>query len=239
MPCREFSRKRLRRRNVAFGPCVLVAAAALGLAGCGGQIVNFEPPQRNGTNDKPRQSTDDDTPGAPSRLLAKLLGVEIGKPKNDGGAAPDRHIFCPEALILEGTEVSRAYAGTPPSSANLRYQFAVTETARECKLEGDELALKIGVAGKVLLGPAGNSGSFTVPVRMAILRKKDNQPELSKLYHATVTLGQSETQAEFSIVSESLHVPFIQDHSEQDYTIKVGIDEGPAKEEKPHKGTKR
>ena len=241
MPCRELSHKRLRLCNAACGTYILAAAAALSLAGCGGQLVNFEPPQRNGTNEKPRQSTDDDTPGAPSRLLAKLLGVNVGSPKSDGGAtrdAPDRHIFCPEVLILEGTEVSRAYAGAPPSSANLRYQFAVTDTARECKLDGDELTLKIGVAGKVLLGPAGSAGSFTVPVRMAILRKTDNQPELSKLYHATVAVGQSATEAEFSIVSEALHVPFIQDHAEQDYTIKVGIDEGPAKTEKPHKGGK-
>ena len=75
-----------------------------------------------------------------------------------------------------------------------------------------------------------------MPVRMAILRKKDNEPELSQLYHATVNVGQSETQADFSIVSELLHVPFNQEHSEQDYMIRVGIDEGPAKAEKPHKG---
>jgi hypothetical protein len=34
----------------------------------------------------------------------------------------------------------------------------------------------------------------------------------------------------FTIVSEPLRVPFIQDHSEDDYTIKVGIDEGTSAE---------
>jgi hypothetical protein len=240
MPCREPFRKRLRLCSAIRGAYVfVVAAAALELAGCSGQLIGFESPQRNGANDKPRQSNDDDTPGAPSRLLAKLFGVKVDTPKTEGGAAPsaqDRHIFCPEVRVLEGTEASRAYAGSPPSGANLRYQYSITDTARECALDVGQLALKIGVAGKVLLGPAGSAGSFTVPVRMAILRKKDNEPELSKLYHATVNVDQSETQAEFSIVSELLHVPFIQDHSEQDYIIKVGIDEGQAKAEKPHKG---
>ena len=242
MLCRKLSHKRLRLQKATGGTYLVIAAAALGLAGCSGQLVNFEPPQRSSANDKPQQSNDDDTPGAPSRLLAKLLGVKVDTPKKEGEAAPstqDRHIFCPEVLVLEGTEASRAYAGSPPSSANLRYQYSITETARECALNDGELALKIGVAGKVLLGPAGSPGSFTVPVRMAILRKKDSGPELSKLYHATVNVGQSETQAEFSIVSESLQVPFSQDHAEQDYTIRVGIDEGPAKAEKPHKGAKQ
>ena len=91
----------------------------------------------------------------------------------------------------------------------------------------------------MLLGPAGTAGSFTVPVRIAVLRKRDHEPEVSKLYHSTVTLGQSETEAEFTIVSEPLCVPFIQDHTDEDYSIRVGIDEGPAKNEKPGKGAKR
>jgi hypothetical protein len=232
MPCRKWAEKSARLRSVPrIARPFFTALTVLGLAGCGGHLGNFDTPQSPDSNGPP---------GA--KLLAAMLGMKKNEAASDAAAATpekERHISCPEVLILEGTEVSRAYAGAPPSSANLRYQFAVTETARECKLDGDQLALKIGVAGKVLLGPAGSSGSFTVPVRMAILRKKDSEPELSKLYHATVTLGQSETQAEFSIVSESLHVPFIQDHSEQDYTIRVGIDEGPAKEEKPHNGAKR
>ena len=134
--------------------------------------------------------------------------------------------------MLEGTAASQVYAGTPPSSANLRYQYALDDTARECTLEGDQLAIKIGVAGKVLLGPAGSPGGFSVPVRIAVLHERDNQPIVSKLYRATVTVAVSETQADFTIVSEPLRVPFIQDHAEDDYTIRVGIDEG-ASADKP------
>jgi hypothetical protein len=232
MLCRKWCgnpawRSALTRGVKAFLASLLV----LGLAGCGGHLGNADTPQSPESNTPPG-----------SKLLATLLGMKSTAAASDSAAATpekQRHIVCPEVLILEGTEASRAYAGTPPSSANLRYQYSITETARECALDAGQLALKIGVAGRVLLGPAGNSGSFTVPVRMAILRKADNQPELSKLYHATVTLGQGETETDFTIVSESLHVPFIQDHTEQDYTIKVGIDEGPAKEEKPRKGAKR
>jgi hypothetical protein len=61
---------------------------------------------------------------------------------------------------------------------------------------------------------------------MTVLGAHNNEPITSKLYHAAVTVPAGETQADFTIVSEPLHVPFIQDHAEDDYSIKVGIDEG-------------
>ncbi|MGH6845980.1 MAG: hypothetical protein ACREC0_00670 [Methylocella sp.] len=224
MSCREFGRNsRWRPVPIPIAKSILAAPVVLGLAGCGGHLGTFDSPQ---------------TQGGDSQVLAMLLGFK----RNDAPSAPGtevRHIFCPEVLILEGTAASQAYAGTPPSGANLRYQSALDDTARECTLDGDELAIKIGVAGKVLLGPAGSPGSFSVPVRIAVLRERDNQPIVSKLYNAAVTVAASESQADFTIVSEPLRVPFIQDHAEDDYTIRVGIDEGPAKDEKPRKGAKR
>jgi hypothetical protein len=194
-------------------------AALLGLVACGGRLGNFDTPEPGGSK------------------LAKLLGFK----SNDAPAAPGtevRHIYCPQVIVLEGTAASQAYAGTPPSSANLRFQYALDDTARECTLEGDQLAIKIGVAGKVLLGPAGSPGGFSVPVRMAILRERDNLPLVSKLYRAAVTVAAGETRADFTIVSEPLRVPFIQDHAENDYTIKVGIDEGASTNKSAGKGAK-
>jgi hypothetical protein len=208
MRCRELGRNSRRRRvPIHRAKSILAAPVLLGLAGCGGHLGTFDTPETGGSK------------------LANLLGFK----NNDAPAAPGaevRHIFCPQVIVLEGTAASQAYAGTPPSSANLRYQYALDDTARECTLEGDQLAIKIGVAGKVLLGPAGSPGSFSVPVRMAVLREHDNQPIVSNLYRAAVTVAAGETRADFTIVSEPLRVPFIQDHAEDDYTIKVGIDEG-------------
>src|ERR1700730_9892461 len=212
MPCRELGRM-WRLVPIHLAKSILAAPVVLGLAGCGGHLGTFDTPETGGSK------------------LANLLGFK----SNDAPAAPGaevRHIFCPQVIVLEGTAASQAYAGTPASSANLRYQSALDDTARECTLEGEQLAIKIGVAGKVLLGPAGSPGSFSVPVRMAILRERDNQPIISKLYHAAVTEAAGETRADFTIVSEPLRVPFIQDHAEDDYTIKVGIDDG-ASAEKP------
>jgi hypothetical protein len=223
MRCRELGRNsRCWLVPIHLTKSVLAAPLVLGLVGCGGHLGTFDTPQ---------------TQGGGSQVLAMLLGFK----NNDAPAAPGtqvRHIVCPEVVVLEGTAASQTYAGTPPSSANLRYQYALDDTARECTLEGDQLAIKIGIAGKVLLGPAGSPGSFSVPVRMAVLREHDNQLIVSKLYRAAVTVAAGETRADFTVVSEPLRVPFIQDHAEDDYTIRVGIDEGASADGKGRKDAK-
>jgi hypothetical protein len=223
MRCRELGRNsRCWLVPIHLTKSVLAAPLVLGLVGCGGHLGTFDTPQ---------------TQGGGSQVLAMLLGFK----NNDAPAAPGtqvRHIVCPQVIVLEGTAASQVYAGTPPSSANLRYQSALDDTARECTLDGDQLAIKIGIAGKVLLGPAGSPGSFSVPVRMAVLREHDNQPIVSKLYSAAVTVAAGETRGDFTVVSEPLRVPFIQDHAEDDYTIRVGIDEGASADKAAGKGAK-
>ncbi|MBO0734768.1 MAG: hypothetical protein J2P49_10750 [Methylocapsa sp.] len=210
---------------------LLAMLAALGPAGCGSPFGGPESPQ---------SAQPSDPPG--SRLLAGMLGLRRVEPAaGTAGATGEKelHISCPEIRVPQEGAASRAYAGEPPSNANLRYQLGLNETARECAREGSQLALKIGAAGKVLLGPAGSPGSFTVPVRMTIVRKSDNQPVLAKLYSATATIAQNTTEAEFTVISEPLHVPFLQEHADQDYAIRIEMGEGPAKSEHPHKGAKR
>ncbi|QBR70040.1 hypothetical protein CU048_00700 [Beijerinckiaceae bacterium] len=202
-----------------LGKMALVMSAAVSLAGCGGHLGNFDVPEASGSK----------------------LGALLGFKNNDAPAAEGtqvRHIFCPEIIILEGTAASQVHAGTPPSSANLKYQFGLTDAARECSLEGDQLAIKIGVAGRVLLGPAGTAGTYTVPVRMAIVREQGNEPLVSKLYRASVSVGMTTADGDFTIVSEPLHVPFTQDHAEEDYSIKVGIDEAASADKSAGKHSK-
>lgn len=188
----------------------LVALAVLALSGCGGRIGNFDTPEPVGSR------------------LSNLLGLNKSQdPSAPQAETPSRHIYCPEIMVLEGTAASQVHAGNPPSNENLRYQYSVDDVARECSLDGEQLSIKVGVAGKVLLGPAGAAGSFNVPVRVAVIRESDSRPVVSKLYHASASIPSGQTYAEFTIVTESLFVPFIQDHTELDYTIKVGIDEGP------------
>ncbi len=149
--------------------------------------------------------------------------------------SPGHHLFCPEVIVLDGTAAVQVHAATPPTNMNLRYQYALGDVVRECAVQGDQLAVKVGIAGNVLLGPAGAPASFSVPLRVAIVGAKDNQPIVTKLYRVGATIAAGQVQTDFSLVTEPLLVPFTQDHTEDDYTIKVGIDEGPEKPAGKHK----
>ena len=141
--------------------------------------------------------------------------------------------------MLEGTAAKRVYAGGE-SAENLRYQFAINDAARQCFISGNQLSIKIGIEGRVLLGAAGSPGTFAVPVRIAILNEKTQSPVVSKLYQISATIAPGQGAADFSFVSEPLVVPSLSDHPEDDYGIKLGVDSGgPAVAEKTARRRKR
>ncbi|HLH11240.1 MAG TPA: hypothetical protein VKV77_05090 [Methylovirgula sp.] len=137
---------------------------------------------------------------------------------------PTDRILCPEIQILDGTAADRIYGpGTDQTNANVRYQFSIENVARDCEVRGGQVAMKIGVAGRVLLGPLGSAGSFDAPVRVAIVQRSDDSPVLSKLYQVPTSVPDGQTEAPFTLVTEPLSVPATGNFKE-DYAIKVGFD---------------
>ncbi len=136
----------------------------------------------------------------------------------------DEKIACPTIEVLDGTASSREYGSGEQTNANVRYQFSMGDVVRECSHSGGDLVLKIGVEGRALLGPAGSPGSFTAPVRIAIRREKDEKVVVAKFFKVPVTIPAGNAQAPFSLVSDSIAVPFISAHGDNDYTVLVGFD---------------
>ncbi len=169
---------------------------------------------------------------APVSGAKSMFGNLLSFNKSETGAAAgrastDEPIQCPQIEVLDGTAAYRVYNGADQGNGNVRYQYALGDVARECTRAGNELLIKVGVAGRVLLGPAGQPGNFTVPVRIAIRRDGDNKAAAAKLYHAPASIAFGQTQGEFTVVSEPLAVPFTRAHADEDYTVLVGFDTHP------------
>ncbi len=98
------------------------------------------------------------------------------------------------------------------------------DVARDCTRSGNDILMKVGVEGRVLLGPAGSPGSFTVPVRIAVRRDSDQKPAAAKLYQVPATIAAGETAGSFTLVTDPIAVPFLTTHADDDYTILVGFD---------------
>jgi hypothetical protein len=133
-------------------------------------------------------------------------------------------VTCPDIVILDGTAEDRVYASGDETNANLRYQFSINDIARDCRVNGSQLSLRVGVAGKILLGPAGSPGSFSGPVRVAVIDENKQEPVYSKLYQVGVEIPAGQSEGTFSLVTETFDVPYMHAKAQHDYTIKVGFD---------------
>ena len=59
---------------------------------------------------------------------------------------------CPVVEVEDGAATAR-FGGA--ENASVRYQFDIIDAARECQPQGSQFALKVGVSGRLLIGPAG------------------------------------------------------------------------------------
>ena len=149
-------------------------------------------------------------------------------PAPAAGGAPERALQCPTVQVLDGTASYRTYAGTEQTNEAVRYQFSMGEVARECTHSGKDVLLKVGLEGRVLLGPAGTPGSFTVPVRIAVRHDGDGKAVATKFYQVPATIAAGEDATSFQVVSDPIAVPFVSSNADDDYTILVGFDAGKA-----------
>jgi hypothetical protein len=131
-------------------------------------------------------------------------------------------IDCPEIEVQDGTSAMRVGG---ESNASVRYQFDITQTARVCQPAGDQFTIKVGVAGHLLIGPAGAPGAYSATLRVVVRREKDQSAVISKTYRVeSNTAGGS--LGSFQLVTEPFALPFPYKQVNQDYTILVGFDNG-------------
>src|SRR6266849_1297917 len=88
------------------------------------------------------------------------------------GASPVPEINCPSVEYRIGAATMAVNSpGTENAALGLRYQASFVQTARECILRGNDLAIKIGVQGRIVVGPAGGPGQINIPLRYALVRE--------------------------------------------------------------------
>ncbi|MBP0574182.1 hypothetical protein J8J27_26120, partial [Mycobacterium tuberculosis] len=50
----------------------------------------------------------------------------------------------------------------------VRYQTSIQRVARDCDIVGDQIVVRVGIAGRVAAGPKGGSGTVQVPLRVVV-----------------------------------------------------------------------
>ncbi len=113
-----------------------------------------------------------------------------------------------------------------PENASVRYQFNVGDTARQCDPAGaGQAALKIGVAGEVVMGPAGQPGTFSAPLKITVTRVTDNTSVFSQTYRVEAATDGVKA-GQFRIVTDPISLPMPTLQLADLYSITVGFEGG-------------
>lgn len=194
------------------------AAAALMLGGCGGGI----PLIGGGSSSQPAAPVEQQQ-GAGATLRNQLLyaGPTVPQSQQPGFHITDKERGCPAIDILENGAGYRG-SGSGAQASQVTYQASITTTARECIFQGNQLRLRVGVEGRVLLGPGGKAGTFSVPVRIVVKRRADVVAQ--RFSRVSVSIPAGETQNDFAYVEENLVVPMSENDPGDEFDIYIGLD---------------
>lgn len=106
----------------------------------------------------------------------------------------------------------------------LKYQGTFVRAARECALVAGQLVMKVGVEGRIIVGPAGGPGQVVVPLRIAVVQEsaKGTKPIVTKFIQIPVTVASPADNPTFTHVEEGLSFPMPRDLD--DYIVYIGFD---------------
>jgi hypothetical protein len=151
--------------------------------------------------------------------------------------------YCPSVDVRPGASSLAFNAPAGQGALGLRYQATLGQTARECQAVGGNLNMKVGIQGRIILGPAGGPGSVDVPLRLALVQEGPTpKTHWTKLYRIPVTISDGVPNVAFTHVEEDLTVPMPSGSAIESYVVYVGFDalgakEQPAKKQPPRKRT--
>jgi hypothetical protein len=160
----------------------------------------------------------------------KLKGLFGGGKSNDqpppvdpSEAQPD--LDCPQVTIRAGASTfSVAAPGQQAVGNAVRFQATITKLARDCTRQGGDITARIGIQGRVIVGPAGAPPTVEVPVRVAVVQGGVGEKVIAtKAYKTTVNVGEDES-VPFTIVADDLVYPMPAPSVADNYIFYVGFD---------------
>lgn len=153
------------------------------------------------------------------------LGVDAGGTQQAAGQQQAAVVqgACPQVYLREGTAVYRSYArGAKDDPERLQFQATLADTTRQCVLNESQLRVTVMAQGRLVTGPAGASGTVTVPIRVAATDGKTTLYSQLVQFPVTIPADGSATQFLFS------HADVTLPGGAGNFTkLYLGFDEGP------------
>jgi hypothetical protein len=230
------TRRTLQRCSLRIAAWALVSTTALG--GC--SIAKL-----SGGADPPAPAPPPpvaQAPGADTSFTGRVKsffggssGSTLAAAPVAAGAPPPSAINCPPVDFRQGAATLSVTSTTAENAVlSLRYQGSFVQTARECQLRGGQLTIRVGVEGRIVVGPAGAPSQITVPLRYALVREGDEQKTIwTKLFMVPITIPDGQLNVPFMHVEEEMTVPNPPPAELDSYVVYIGFDPDSSSPAKP------
>ena len=114
---------------------------------------------------------------------------------------------CPPIKVRPGGEALFYYGkGRVGNAADLNYQAVIEKQSRNCVVSNGLITVKMGLVGRLLLGPSGNQTSVNVPIRFSV--ERDDVAIFSERYEIPVAITPPNQSEEFVKVVENVGIPY-------------------------------
>jgi len=162
--------------------------------------------------------------------MGQIRDVILQKPREpspeerQAAVANIAETICPPVDVRAGASTLMI----PPGGADalsLRYQGSIAELGRECNVSSGIMRMKVGIQGRVLVGPAGGPGQLDIPLRFAVV-KEGPEPKtvISKFSKLAVTVPQGQQNVLFTHVDSDIAFPMPPGLDIEAYVVYVGFD---------------
>lgn len=185
----------------------------------------------------------DTSPSLTTRLSTYFTGPKTPSPAAGPAQPVAATVDCPGVDIRQGASTMNIAAKTnqAATAGDVRYQLSFGQFARECSVAAGSLTIKVGVQGRVIVGPQGGPGNVEIPLRYAVVREGP-EPKMivTRFKRVPVTVPTGETNVTFTDVEDGLNFPVPTTAELEAYVVYVGFDEvGDRTVKPPPKSAKR
>jgi hypothetical protein len=160
-----------------------------------------------------------------SSLYDVFTGSSAKGAQTVAGAQPD--VNCPPVEVRQGASTLTIGSNGNQSAMAVRYQGEFSREARDCAVVSGNMVMRIGIQGRVILGPAGGPGQVEVPLRIAVVQETPGgaRPITTKFIRIPVTVASNDSNPVFTHVEEGVTFPVPTPTSSlDDYIAYVGFD---------------
>lgn len=191
--------------------------------GCAGSS-SAPPATAAGAPPPPDAST---SPSLRDKVSSFFTGSSAKSPQPATGAeAVAANIECPYIDIRQGASTLTISTPGQNSAMSLKYQGTFVRAARDCAVAAGQMIMRVGVEGRIILGPAGGPGNLEVPLRIAVVDEKPagSNVIVTRFIRIPVVVRSNDDNPTFTHIEEGLSFPLPPEGELDHYIVYIGFD---------------